>query len=383
MSRQLMKKWGLIAAGVALVVVGGGAIGFRIALGILKGKVVEALGPDSEIKELTVGWSGVEVRGLRIKARPGWPAPDTLRTERVVIVPSLGSLFSRTVRVSSITVYRPYASALRTKEGRLRLVPSLLERPPHKDKSGAASKPTEVVIGRIRLEDGVVELYDATVAQPPHKIRLEQIQATLKDVRVPSLRGKTRLDVAGIVKGVQRDGRAKVTGWAEVATSDSSIETELRELDLLALQPYIAKSTSAQVQKGMMDFTMHSEVSQNRLKAPGQIVISDLEFAPGHGAGETFMGVPRDAVLSFMKNKDNKISLSFVIEGDLDNPQFSLNEAFTTRVAAGLANALGVGLEGLARGLGTLGIKGGEATGEAIKGLGDALKGLFGGQKKP
>ena len=382
MSGERVKKWGLIAALVALLVVGGGVIGFRIALNIIKGKVVGALGPDSQIKDLTVGWSGVEVLGLRIKGRPGWPAPDTLRTERVVIVPSLWSLFSGTVRVSSITVYRPYVSALRSKDGKLRLVPSLLEQPPQKNRSGAPAKPMEVAIGRIRLEDGVVELFDATVAQPPHRIRLEQIQATLKDIRVPSLKGKSGLDVAAIVKGVQRDGKAKVTGWAEVATSDCSIETELRALDLLALQPYIVKSTSAQVQKGTMDLTMHTDVSQNRLKAPGQVVISDLQFGPGHGAGEIFLGVPRDAVLSSMKSRDNKISLSFVIEGDLSNPQFSLNEAFAMRMAAGLASTLGVSLEGLARGLGTLGIKGGEATGEAIKGLGGALKGLFGGQKK-
>jgi hypothetical protein len=378
-----MKKWGLTAALAALVVAGGGVIGFRIALGIIKGKVVAALGPESEIKELTVGWSGVEVLGLRIRGRPGWPAPDTLRTERVVIVPSLWSLLSGTVRVSSITVYRPYLSALRTKDGRLRLVPSLLERPAQKGRSGAPAKPMEVAIGRIRLEDGVVELFDATVAQPPHKIRLEQIQATLKDLRVPSLKGKSGLDVAAIVKGVRQDGKAKVTGWAEVATSDCSIETELRALDLLALQPYIAKSTSAQVQKGTMDLTMRTDVSQNRLKAPGQVVIADLELSPSRSAGEIFLGVPRDAVLGFMKGKDNRIALNFVIEGDLNNPQFSLNEALNMRMAAGMAEMLGVGIGGLARGLGTLGIKGGEATGEAIKGLGGALKGLFGGQKKP
>ncbi len=378
-----MKKWGRIGALVALLILGGGVIGFRIALGIIKGKVVEALGPDSEVRGLALGWSRVELLGLRIKGRPGWPAPDTLRAERVVIVPSLRSLFSGTVRISSITVYRPYLSALRTKDGRLRLIPSLLEQPPRKMRSGTAARPTEVAIGRIRLEDGVVELFDATVAQPPHKIRLEQIQATARDVRVPSLKGKTRLEVAAIVKGVKQDGKAKVSGWAEVATSDSSIETELRALDLVALQPFIAKSTSAQVQKGTLDLTMHSEVSRRRLKAPGQVVISDLQFAPGQDAGATFLGVPRDAVLSFMKGKDNRISLSFVIEGDLDNPQFSLNEALAMRMAAGMANMLGVGLEGLARGLGTLGVKGGEATGEAIKGLGDAIKGLFGGQQKP
>ena len=34
--------------------------------GILKGKVVEALGPESEIKDIRVGWSSVDVGKLRI-----------------------------------------------------------------------------------------------------------------------------------------------------------------------------------------------------------------------------------------------------------------------------------------------------------------------------
>lgn len=374
--------WKVIAVVVLVLVVAGGFIAFRIALDTVKGKVVEALGPESEIQDLTVGWSGVEVIGLRIKGRPGWPAADTLRTERVVVVPSLLSLITGRVRVGSVTVYRPYLSALRTKDGRLRVVPSLLERPPQKGKSGPASKPMEVAIGRIRLQDGVVELFDATVAQPPHKIRMEQIQATLSDVLVPSLTGKTQIDLTAIMKGVQGDGSAKVSGWAEVATKDSSIKTELRSLDLVALQPYIAHSTSTRVQKGSMDFSMQADVSKNRLKAPGQVVISALELSPSRSAGETFLGVPRDAVLGFMKDKDNRIAVKFVIEGDINNPQFSLNEALNMRMAASLAETLGVGVGGLARGLGTLGVKGAEATGDAVKGFGGVLKGLFNGPKQ-
>ena len=71
-----------------LVLIVGAIVGFQAAVGLLKGKVLEALGPDSEVKELRVRWSAVEVNGLRIKARRGWPAADTLRAERVVIVPA-------------------------------------------------------------------------------------------------------------------------------------------------------------------------------------------------------------------------------------------------------------------------------------------------------
>jgi hypothetical protein len=49
----------------------GDIVGFRVGIGILRGKVVEALSPDSEIAEIRVGWSSVEVEGLRIKGQKG------------------------------------------------------------------------------------------------------------------------------------------------------------------------------------------------------------------------------------------------------------------------------------------------------------------------
>ncbi len=371
------KTWGLIALVVLVVLIVGGLVGFRVAVGLLKGKVVEALGPESEIKELRVGWSAVEVEGLRIKGRQGWPAADTLRADRVVIVPSLRSLLSDQIQVASVTVVKPYLSALRTREGKLRVVPSLLEAPPPKERPARS-----VRVGRLTLQDGVVELFDATVAQPPLKIRLEQIQATLRDVVAPALDGKTPLDITGVVKGVQRDGRVTLSGWAVPATKDSSIKTQLRSVDLVALQPYLTKASETRVQKGSLDLDMQSDVSKNRLRAPGRVVLSDLEFAPARGAMDTFMGVPRAAVVSFLRGKDNKIAVNFILEGDINNPQFKLNEAFATRIASSMAESLGVSIRGIAEGVGGLVTKGAGAAGDATGGLGKALEGLFGGQKK-
>jgi hypothetical protein len=123
-------------------------------------------------------------------------------------------------------------------------------------------------------------------------------------------------------------------------------------------------------------------VRKNRLKAPGKLTISGLELATAKGAFGTFMGVPRDAVVAFLKNRDDKIAVNFVLEGDIASPRFSVNETLTTRLASSMAETLGVSLGGVATGVGTLGQKGVEAAGEAAKGVGSAVQHLFGGQKK-
>jgi hypothetical protein len=382
MTSQRARRWGLIGLGIVLVLAIGAVVGFRMAVGVIKDKIVAALGPGSEIQELGVGWSAVEVVGLRIRGPAGWPTADALRAERVAVVPSLRSLLSGEIRVSSITVVRPYLSALRTKDGRLRVVPSLLERPAAKGQGGTGVPASAVRIERITLEDGVVELYDATVASPPLKIRVEQLRAAMRDVLVPALTGQTAFDLSGVVKGVRHDGRAAVKGWAEVATKDSSVKMELRGVDLVLLQPYLSKAAEVRIQKGALDLDLQSDVRKNRLKAPGKVSIANLEFAPGKGGLDTFMGMPRGAVLAFLKDKNDKITVNFALEGDINNPQFSLNEVFSTRLAASMAESLGVSIRGVAEGAGSLGRKGADVVGEAAKGIGGAFQSLFGGAKK-
>jgi len=332
-----------------------------------------------------VGWSSVEVRGLRIKGPRGWPAADTLRAERVTIVPSLRSVLSRQIGVQSITIVRPYISALRTKDGQLQVIPSLLAGTGGKGEpaeSSAAAAPRTLALGRITISDGVLEFFDATVTQPPLKIRLEQVQATVRDLVVAALTGKTRLDLAGVIKGVQRDGTVTLAGWAEFATRDSSVKTTLRGVDLVALQPYLIKAPETGVRKGALDLDVQSDVSKGRLMAPGKLIISGLELAPAKNAFGTFMGVPREAVLASLKNKDDKIVMNFVLEGDIDNPQFSLNETLTTRLASSMAETLGVSLGGVAKGVEGLGQSGVEAAGKTARGAGRAVQQFFGGRKK-
>ncbi len=381
------KRLALITAAVFVVLIVSGIVGFRVAVRALKGKVVEALGPNSEIRDIRLGWSSVNIEGLRIKGPSWWPDAEVLQAERVAVVPSLRSLFSRQYRVRSITIVKPYVSALRTKEGKLLILPGLLTKEADEGQADTLSRPaaaySTVSIGRITLKDGIVELYDATVTQPPLKIRLEQIKATMRNMAVPGLKGKSRFELAGVVKGAQRDGQIKMAGWVEVGTRNSSVKTELRSVDLVVLQPYLIKAGEKGVQKGTFDLDLQSDVSNNQLKAPGKATISDMELVQAEGGFDTFMGLPRRAVLAFLLRNENRITVDFVLEGDINSPEFSLNQTFTTRLAFAMAKVLGLDFSGIVQGVGTLGQKGGEAVGQAAKSTGGWLQRLFGGKKKP
>jgi len=361
------KHWGLIVLTAFAVLAIAVIIGLHFATQALKGKVEQALGPDSEIGAITVGWTALEIDRLRIKGPPGWPAADALRAQRIVIVPDLIGLLSSKLRVHRITVEDGYISVLRARDGRLRLLPSLLET---RAKGGAAQKGAAVpvvAIGTIELRDGVLEFFDATVRQPPHKLRLEQLQAEVDNLHVPDLAGRTKIKINGVVKGVQRDGTLAIGGWAELADKNSELSTRLQRVDLKAFEPYLIKASETGVRRGTLDLDLKSTVRRNNLNAPGDLTLSGLELESSGGAFATFMGMPRNAIVSALKNSKDQIAVHFTLEGDLNDPHFSLNENLATRLGSGLAGTLGVSIEGLARGVGN-----------AAHGVGSTVRKLFG-----
>jgi len=362
------KRYARIAAVVLAVLIVLFVIGSHFAAMALKEQVAQALGPTGEVREMSVGLTAIELRGVRIRAPQGWPAADTLRAERVTVVPDLLGLLTAKVAGAAHTIESAYLSILRTREGRVRLVPSLLESGAGKNDKAAKKDPggVMVTVSNIELRDGVVEFFDASIRQPAHKLRLEKINADVGNLSLPGLGGRTSLAAEGTVKGVQRDGKLNLGGWLELVDKNSQLNTKLRGVDMVAFQPYLLKSAETGVRKGTLDLDLSAEVRRNIMHAPGSLTLSSLELEPGGGPLETFMGMPRSAILFALKNKDNQIKVQFALDGDLGDPQFSLNGSFLKQIGSTIAKTLGISIEGLVRGVG-----------EAPGGITDALKGLF------
>ena len=379
-----MKRWhiallaGVMLLGTSIV------IGYQQGVRLLQDRIVAALGPGSTIAELKVNWFSLDVLGVNIAAPKDWPTGRTFRAARVRIIPSLRTLLTDQIHISSIVFEEPYVSVMRT-SGKWVIFPGLTETREGKKKAEASlanSSPRAVTISKIELQDGVVELFDATVSRPPLKTRLERVGAVIRNVTAPSLQTRTHIESAAIVKGIRRDGRARVSGWVGPNRGDSSSQITLDAVDLVSLQPYLVKIGEAQVKKGTLDLRLNSDIRASRLDGKGKIIIRDLEFAPSRGYLETFMGIPRSALINFLKNNENAIDVDFVLTGDTSNPSFSINEAIATRVAMGMAAELGVSIRGLAEDFGTLGRRSVEGAAGVAEGVGSVVRGLFGGTRK-
>lgn len=379
-----MKRWHIALLAVVMLLGASIVIGYQQGVRLLQDKIAAALGPGSSIAELKVNWFSLDLLGVTIAAPKDWPTGRTFRAARVRIIPSLRTLLTDQIHISSIVFEEPYVSVMRT-SGKWVIFPGLTERREGKknaEASRANSSPRAVTISKIELQDGVIELFDATVSRPPLKTRLERVGAVIRNVTAPSLQTRTHIESAAIVKGIRRDGRARVSGWVGPNRGDSSSQITLDAVDLVSLQPYLVKIGEAQVKKGTLDLRLNSDIRASRLDGKGKIIIRDLEFAPSRGYLETFMGIPRSALINFLKNNENAIDVNFVLTGDTSNPSFSINEAIATRVAMGMAAELGVSIRGLAEDFGTLGRRSVEGAAGVAEGVGSVVKRLFGGSRK-
>lgn len=420
--RRLLLALALLAG---LVLAAG--LGFQLALRELEGAVRSALGPRATLAGLAIDRGGVELRGLRIAAErggpAGWPVDEELQAERVRLVPrwqAVGPALWSTLsgrghaqwQLARVEVEGARVSVLRTRGGRLRVLPALLERPaapaagprqgsgsgtgsaavavllgvglaqaqaqatqatqvagPRAAPGTAPAAPAlEVQIGEVLLRGLTVDFHDASIARPAHRLQLTGLQAELGAFSWPRLDERVPVRLEAVLQGRpggageaagSRDGQVRIDGWLTPASRDAELKVALQGVDLRVLQPYLLGVHDGGIRRGRLDLTLDARVQDQRLRAPGRVVLRQLELGPSPGALGRFAGLPRQLVLSALE-REGRIELQFTLAGRLDDPAFSLNENLATQVGVGLAESLGVSVGG------------------AVEGLGALVKGLFG-----
>lgn len=358
-SRGHRRWWWLAVPALIVLAV---ALGWQLVLQRLRTAVLQALGPTSQVQRVDIGLAGVVVEGLRVPGQRGrWPADDELRADRISVVPDWQSLWGAARggpwQLHSVTVQGAYVALLRGADGRLQVLPSVLRPATPQIAAGAgpaAALPLAAVgIGQLRLDNAVVELYDATVRKPAHRLRLEALNAQAGPLAFPPAGQPTTVHIQGRLKGPRHDGSLALGGQLDLATRDATLDLRLQGVDLQALQPYLLKRGEGSIRGGRLDLQLTPTVRQQQLHAPGSLTLHQLDLADGDGLGGWLTGVSRQAVLGRLQ-RDGRISLQFSVDGRLDDPAFSINDSLARRFASGLAEAVGVSVSGVVGGVGGL-----------------------------
>ncbi|ALP61869.1 DUF748 domain-containing protein [Paraburkholderia caribensis] len=378
MAMSMGKRVTLAVAGaiVLLAVVALG--GWYFVQHEVKERVAEALAPLGTAERIDVGLSAITLRHVRLTAPSDWPTPDALTADEITMTPDIRDLFAHRVHLQSVVVRGFSLVLVRTASGRLEILPKLrqaVSRPgqPASEASSAADNrpplPAEKLIDHIAFADGQFVFYDEMIRKPPYKVTVSDASATVDHIHLPDLTEPTRLSVKGSIKGPAHTGTVTFDGWMKIASKDSQTTTTLRGVDVVTLDPYLLKKagTKTQVTGGTLDLNLQATVTSYHIHAPGTVTLHHLQLAATDDPLDTFMQIPARAAVAALKKHGDDITLHFVIDGNLRDPKFKLNESVMTELRANFAKALGVSAEGVAKG-----------AGETVKGLGNALKNLLG-----
>jgi hypothetical protein len=340
------RKWLLVTAGVIGLLVVAGVLFFHIAARTLKDDVLKALGPESEVADLTVGLTRIVISGIRINAPKGWPTDSTLTAERVEIVPDLRQLLSRRIYVTKVAIENGYISALRPKNGGgLKVLPTILD---ERKKENAEENGRTGTIKTVELTGCTIELYDATTSKL-QKVRIDDVHGTIKDIEIPKLESRSPVDLSGIIKGKAHRGTIAIGGWVNVGDKSSELTTRVRNVDLALFESYITQKTKAGIDQGTFNLDVKAAVRKNVVAAHGELTLAGLKFEQGEGALGGFTNLPQRAVIGALKNDQDQVKIGFELNGDLDNPDFSLSKGLGLEAALAILKGLGLGFEALIR----------------------------------
>jgi hypothetical protein len=366
-------------AAIVLAMLVLGALGGLYALQhAVKSRVAETLAPIGSAGSIDVAFtlSSVELSDVHIKAPPGWPAADALYARRITVTPDLRAFLAHRVHIRDITVRDFTMNVLRRANGSIQILPNLREAmqseaaAPASGTPASPSMPAEKLIDHVAFEHGAFVFYDRSVSDPPYQITVSDANATVDHIHLPALTEPTQVSVTGAIRGPQHIGQVSFSGWVRIASKDSQTTTTLRGVDIATLDPYLLRkaSTKAQISSGTLDLDITSTVTAWRLHAPGTVTLHHLQLAPSSGPLDTFLAIPTRVAVAALKAHNGDITLHFVLDGNLRDPKFRLDENLTMQLRAGFSKVLGVSAEGVVQG-----------AGQTAKGLADALRNLLGG----
>jgi hypothetical protein len=299
------------------------------------------VGPGFTIAEIKIQPTYLSAKGIRYE--------DPLSKRRFFLIeemriyPALSSFLKGTLQVRECVILGPSFFFYRSREGNFIGPWTPMEK---KEKAGEIlderekkeKEPVRIKIDRFRIKKGSADFEDGKVGGAPPQIRLRDLDLEIKNVQYPFLSTHSPIELKGKMKGREKDGSISIKGWMDLRTMDMETSFKVQEIEVKIFEPYYRKRVSAEIESGRVDLEAKIDVKQKMIDAPGQLELIDLRIKEGG----TVLWIPAKILISSLKDKGNRIQIRFHVKGNMDDPRFSLQETFLTRVAVSLAETLGI-----------------------------------------
>ena len=339
-----MKKWFILIGILVVLFIGGYFVLSFYAVKFIQPHLQKVMGPGLTLEEMKLKTTHLSARGIQYEDPQS--KKRFLQIEEVRIYPSLLSLLKKSLHIKEFTILQPSFFFYRSREGvftgpwvtmkKEREGEEVSEEKEKKQKKGES---VPIQIDRIRIQKGSVDFEDRKVGEPPAQIKLRELDFEIRDIRYPLASLHSPIELKGKMKGRTQEGSITLKGWIDAKTMDMETSLKVREIEVKTFEPYYQKRVTAEIESGYMDMGSKIAVKEKRIDAPGEVDLINLHVKEGGGM---VLWIPAETLVSLLEKKGHQIKVKFHVKGNMENPQFNLQETFLTQVAISLAQALGI-----------------------------------------
>lgn len=335
-----MKKWFILTGIFVFLFIGGYLVLTFYAVKFIQPRLQTAMGPGFTLEEIRLKITYLSAKGIQYEDPRS--KQRFFQAEEVRIYPSPLSVLKRSFLIKELAVLRPSFFFYRSREGQM-VGPWVAPGKASEEKmtSGEEKKrgEVEVQIGRIRIQKGSIDFEDGKIGNPPPQMRWRELDFEIGDIRYPLTSLHSPVELTGNIKGKAQDGSITLKGWIDAKTMDMDTSLKIREVEIKTFEPYYRKRVTAEIESGTLDMDSKIAVKEKRIDAPGELDLVNLHVKEGEG---TVFWIPAETLVPLLEKKGHRIKAKFHVKGDMENPQFNLQETFLTQVAISLVQALGI-----------------------------------------
>jgi hypothetical protein len=336
-----MKKWLILIGAIAIFLIGGYLLLSFFAVKFIQARLQQVVGPGLTLAEIKIKPTYLSAKGIQYE--------DPLSKRRIFLIeemrvyPDLTSFLKGTLRIREWMILQPSFFFYRSREGHF-IGPWAIMGKREEDKKVSDEKERKgkesilVKIDRFRIRKGSFDFEDRKMGEPHAQIEWRELDLELKNIQYPIISSHSFIELKGKMKGKKKEGSIYAKGWIDLENMDMEISLKTQEIEIKIFEPYYRKRVSAEIEGGHINLEAKIDVKKRMIDAPGQLELVNLQMKEGG----TLIWIPAKILVSLLKKKGNRIQIQFHVKGNIDDPQFNLQETFLTKVAVSLAETLGI-----------------------------------------
>lgn len=279
----------------------------------------------------------------------GFVVQDSVRIDRIVIVPSLLGFLKGDIVLNSCLLDRPYfkiirqadgvfdsggvfSKSIKKEEGLLSVSDALSRKDftnvaPALQKQERANRKRNFYLKRLKIKNAIVDFVDKTVGfGKDFRLRLDEFNVDVSQTSFLSL-SQMRLSAHGYLKSEQgvAIGGVELSGWLDYVARDMDVKLRLKDAQLAYFEPYYTKFFKKELKSGNMLLSADLKSNHNDLKADCRVELDNVVFrSNGDLTDKSSLGVADFAVLAFdsILSEQGKVIFDFSVQTKMDQPKF-------------------------------------------------------------